>query len=144
MPASTTPSRVRVEGCLKKKGVYPFNKGPTPGPSQEFSHYLPTASSARQREWDRFWSAVGRSPGSAEQELPGCWCQSPGLRALLEEVDNGRQVSTPAPAGELWGGWGFLKPWRVRRRVTEASLGREVPGRHRAGDFGNELSPKAS
>lgn len=106
MPASTTPSRVRVEGCFKKKGVYPFNKGPTPGPSQEFSHYLPTASSARQREWDRFWSAVGRSPGSAEQELPGCRCQSPGLRALLEEVDNGRQVSTPAPAGELWGGWG--------------------------------------
>lgn len=83
---------------FKKKGVYPFNKGPTPGPSQEFSHYLPTASSARQREWDRFWSAVGRSPGSAEQELPGSQCQSPGLRALLEEVDNGEAGKHSSPS----------------------------------------------
>lgn len=108
MPASTTPSRVRVEGCLKKKGVYPFNKGPTPGPSQEFSHYLPTASSARQsREgvgqilgvlWGGVLAPLSRS-------LPGCQCQSPGLRALLEEVDN---VEAGEPCRPGWGGLGLL------------------------------------
>lgn len=104
---------------FKKKGVYPFNKGPTPGPSQEFSHYLPTASSARQSRGSGTdsGSAVGRSPGSAEQELPGCQYQSPGLRALLEEVDNVEAGEHSRLAGKVWGCWGTLKPWQVRRRV---------------------------
>ena len=48
-------------------------------------------------------SAVGRSPGSAEQELLGCQCQSPGLRALLEEVDSQEAGEPPGPAEEVWG-----------------------------------------
>lgn len=50
---------------------------------------------------------MGRSPGSAELELLGCECQSPGLRALLEEVDSEEAGERPPPQAAV----GTLKAW---------------------------------
>lgn len=50
---------------------------------------------------------MGRSPGSAELELLGCECQSPGLRALLEEVDSEEAGEPPHPQAAV----GTLKAW---------------------------------
>lgn len=84
---------------LKEKGVCPFNEGPAPGPRVQS---LPSHSQLSQGRpggsGTDSGSAVGRSPGSAEQELLAC--QNPGLRALLEEVDT--EEAGEHPSG-CWG-----------------------------------------
>lgn len=109
-----------------KKGVYRFNKGPTPGPSQEGAQSLPPhrASSARQgREGVGQTLGVQRGGvlaglsgellGSARAQAPEpCW-RGGGLE---------RQVSTPGQSLEVRGYWGAPQAWEARRRGREGGL----------------------
>lgn len=121
----------------KKKGVYPFNKGPTPGPSQEFSHYLPTASSARQsREgvgqilgvlWGGVLAPLSRSclaVSARAQASEPCW----------RRWTTWRQVSLAGPAGEGWGCWGHPEALAGQKK----GQGRE-PGERCLPDTGQKM-----
>ena len=90
-----------------KKGVYPFNEGPIPGPSErEFSHYLPTEPAQPGREGGsgtRSGSAAGRSPGWAERGLLLGRARAQAPEPCWRGGESRRQVSTPGPSWEVWG-----------------------------------------
>ena len=110
-------SRVRLWGCQLpplplgwrwrgvKKGVYPFNKGPTPGPSQrELSHYLPTEPAPPGTA--RVGQILGAKRGGVLGRLSGEPLGGAGVQApepCWRGGSPGRQVSTPGLSWEVWG-----------------------------------------
>lgn len=143
MPASTTPSRVRVEGCLKKKVCTPLTRAQPQGQVKSSVTTFPQPAQPGKGSgtdsgvpWGGVLARLSRSclaVSARAQASEPCW----------RRWTTGRQVSTPAPAEEVWGGWGDPEAFAGQKK-GHGSLGREVPGRRRAEDFGNELSPKAS